>query len=278
MTVEVSEAVQAAEFKSLAVKVESAVAEIKLKGPGKGNAMGPDFWSEFPQAIKIVDSDPAVRAVIVTGEGKDFSFGLDLPAMMPHLAARGKFLGDERRKFLDLALKLQHCFSAIEASDKPFIAAVDGWCIGAGLDLIAACDIRLCSSEAKFSLREVKVAIVADLGSLQRLPHIIGQGYTRELAFTGKNIDAKRAREIGLVNDVYESAHVLQQSAEALAAEIAENAPLVVQGTKHVLNASRDSSVADGLKNVALWNSAFLHSPDLEEAVRAFMERRPPKY
>jgi enoyl-CoA hydratase len=278
MTLEVSGVAPTAEFKSLAVTKENSIAEIKLRGPGKGNAMGPDFWNEFPQAIKAVDSDSTVRAVIVSGEGKDFSFGLDLPAMMPQLAARGRFLGDERRKFLDLIVQLQQCFTAIEQSDKPFIAAVDGWCIGGGLDLISACDIRLCSGEAKFSLREVKVAIVADLGSLQRLPHIIGQGHTRELAFTGKNIEAKRAKEIGLVNEVYESAHFLYQSAQALAAEIAENAPLVVQGTKHVLNASRDSSVAEGLKNVALWNSAFLHSSDLEEAVRAFMERRPPKY
>jgi enoyl-CoA hydratase len=278
MSIEAPPTSQAVEYKSLEVKTLEGIAEIRLKGPGKGNAMGPDFWAEFPKAVASIDSDPAVRAVIVSGGDAEFSYGLDLPSMMPQLAAKGKFLGHERRKFLDLIVELQHCFSMIEQSPKPYIAAVNGWCIGAGLDLISACDIRVCSTGAKFSLREVKVAIVADLGSLQRLPHIIGQGHTRELAFTGKNIDAQRAKEIGLVNDVYDDAEALSKYVHELANEIASNPPLVVQGSKQVLNESRDRSVDEGLKYVALWNSAFLHSTDLEEAVRAFMERRPPKF
>ena len=278
MTIEAPAASQAVEYKSLDVQIIEGIAEIRLKGPGKGNAMGPDFWSEFPKAVASIDADPAVRAVIVSGGDAEFSYGLDLPAMMPQLAATGKMLGHERRKFLDLIFELQRCFSVIEKSPKPYVAAVNGWCIGAGLDLISACDIRLCSAGAKFSLREVKVAIVADLGSLQRLPHIIGQGHTRELAFTGKNIDAERAKSIGLVNDVYEDAAALSKHVHELVKEIASNPPLVVQGSKQVLNESRDSSVEEGLKYVALWNSAFLHSTDLEEAVRAFMERRPPKF
>jgi enoyl-CoA hydratase len=278
MSIEAPPTAQAVEYKSLEVKTLEGIAEIRLKGPGKGNAMGPDFWAEFPKAVALIDSDSAVRAVIVSGGDSEFSYGLDLPAMMPQLAAKGKFLGHERRKFLDLIVELQHCFSTIEQSPKPYIAAINGWCIGAGLDLISACDIRVCSAGAKFSLREVKVAIVADLGSLQRLPHIIGQGHTRELAFTGKNIDAQRAKEIGLVNDVYDDAEALSKHVHELAKEIAANPPLVVQGSKQVLNESRDRSVDEGLKYVALWNSAFLHSTDLEEAVRAFMERRPPKF
>jgi enoyl-CoA hydratase len=265
-------------FKSLRVKVQNNIAELALCGPAKGNAMGPDFWSEFPEAVRLIDLDDAVRVVIVSGEGNDFSFGLDLPAMMPKLMAKGQFLGAERRQFLDMIEDLQNCFSLIEQSSKPFIASVNGWCIGAGLDLISACDIRLCSQNAKFSLREVKVAIVADLGSLQRLPHIIGQGHTRELAYTGKNIDAARASQIGLVNDLYENPEVLSKATFDLAREIAENSPLVVQGTKRVMNISRDCSVSDGLRQVALWNSAFLHSVDLNEAVNAFAERRTAKF
>jgi enoyl-CoA hydratase len=278
MTIEASSTSKPVEFKSLELNMLDGIGEIRLKGPGKGNAMGPDFWAEFPKAIETLNSNEEVRAVIVSGGAADFSYGLDLPAMMPQLAAKGKFLGHERRKFLDLIIELQNCFSAIEKSPKPFIATINGWCIGAGLDLISACDIRICSAGAKFSLREVKVAIVADLGSLQRLPHIIGQGHTRELAFTGKNIDSQRARAIGLVNDVYDDAEALDKQAHELANEIVANPPLVVQGSKQVLNESRDISVDDGLKYVSLWNSAFLHSSDLEEAVRAFMERRPPKF
>jgi enoyl-CoA hydratase len=277
-----------ADYKSLQTHTHEGVGEIVLRGPGKGNAMGPDFWNEFPQAVRALDLDKSVRAVVVRGNGKDFSFGLDLPAMMPVLAAPvsdekgkfggGKFLGSERLSFLQVILKLQEAFSLIERSPKPYIAAVSGWCIGGGLDLISACDIRLCSKDAKFSLREVKVAIVADLGSLQRLPHIIGQGYTRELAFTGKDVDAAKALQMGLVNEVLEDPEALKVEAFKLALEIASNAPLVVQGTKTILNESRELGVSAGLKNVALWNSAFLHSEELGEAMQAFAEKRAPKF
>ena len=158
------------------------------------------------------------------------------------------------------------------------IAAVSGWCIGGGLDLIAACDIRLCSKEARFSLREVKVAIVADLGSLQRLPRVIGEGHTRELALTGKDIPAERALRINLVNEVYETPAALLDAARAMAREIADNPPLVVQGIKRVMNYCSDKSVKDGLEYVAVWNSAFLQSHDLGEAMAAFRERRPPRF
>ncbi len=174
--------------------------------------------------------------------------------------------------------RLQEAISAVEVCSKPVIAVVSGWCIGAGVDLIAACDIRLCSSDAKFSVREVKLAMVADLGSLQRLPRIIGEGQTRELAFTGKDIDAERALRIGLVNDVYDDPDAVIDAAYGLANEIAANAPLTVQGIKKVMNESRNLPVSAGLQHVALWNSAFLHSADLEEALRAFMERRPAKF
>mgnify|MGYP000007523390 FL=1 len=144
--------------------------------------------------------------------------------------------------------------------------------------MIAACDIRIASADAKFSLREAKIAIVADIGSLQRLPAIIGQGHTRELAFTGKDIDAARALQIGLVSDVYETPEALLTAARSLAAEIAANPPLVVQGVKQVMNYCADKSIADGLEYVAVWNSAFMQSLDLIEAITAFRERRKPDF
>jgi enoyl-CoA hydratase len=166
----------------------------------------------------------------------------------------------------------------VQTCRKPVIAAVRGWCIGGGLDLIAACDIRLCSADARFSLREAKMAIVADIGSLQRLPPIIGEGYTRELAYTGKDIDAQRALRIGLVNEVHDSADELLAAARALAGEIAANAPLAVQGSKRVLNETQGKTVEEGLRYVALWNAAYLHTNDLSEAMRAFIEKRPPQF
>jgi enoyl-CoA hydratase len=157
----------------------------------------------------------------------------------------------------------------------PVIAAIHGYCIGGGVDLIAACDIRLASADAVFSVREAKVAIVADIGSLQRLPHIIGKGHVAELAFTGRDIDASRAQAIGLVNDVSADADAVLAGALALAEEIAANSPLAVQGTKAVMAASEGRPVSEGLEYVALWNAGSLSSDDLTEAMTAFMEKRP---
>lgn len=267
-----------AEYKSLKVTRIEGVTEVVLTGPGKGNAMGPDFWREMPEVFSQLDRDEETRSIIIRGQGGNFSYGLDLMAMGGSISPAGKNLAAERARLLDLVADMQQSFNRVAQCRKPVIAAIAGWCVGGGVDLISACDIRLCSADARLSLREVKVAIVADLGSLQRLPFIIGDGATRELAFTGKDIDSARALRIGLVSDVYESEEALLEAARRLAGEIASNPPLVVQGIKQVMNESRDKAVAEGLRYVAVWNSAFLHSEDLIEAMTAFRERRPPQF
>jgi enoyl-CoA hydratase len=265
-----------------AMRVERAdgIAEVTLLGPGKGNAMGPAFFRELPEVFTSLDRDDSVRAVIVRGDRGVFTYGLDIRAMagelMPHLVAGN--LAAERAKLLDLIVELQRGFDAVERCRKPVIAAVAGPCIGGGVDLIAACDVRLASRDAKFSVREVKVAIVADMGSLQRLPRIIGHGHTRELAFTGRDIDAERALRINLVNDLYDDEAQLLAAARAMAREIADNPAVVVQGTKAVLDFGEGRRIADAERFVAVWNAAFLASTDLTEAMQAFMERRPPKF
>lgn len=266
------------EYKSLKVTKSEGVTEVVLIGPGKGNAMGPDFWREMPELFSALDRDEETRAVIIRGDGGNFSYGLDLVAMGGAINPAGKNLASERTRFLDMAGDMQQSFNRVAECRKPVIAAITGWCVGGGLDLISACDIRICSADARISLREVKVAIVADLGSLQRLPFIIGDGATRELAFTGKDIDSARALGIGLVSDVYETEAATIEAARNLAREIAANPPLVVQGVKQVMNQSRDKVVAEGLRYVAVWNSAFLHSEDLIEAMTSFSERRPPRF
>lgn len=265
---------------SLKVDIAARVAEVTLLGPGKGNAMGPDFWRELPLVFGELDTDPEVHAVVLTGGGAHFSYGLDLPAMMP---SWGELLGGDalaapRTRFLGEVRTLQRAVTAVAACRKPVIAAVSGWCIGGGVDVIAAADVRLASEDAKFSVREVKVAIVADLGSLQRLAGIIGEGHLRELAYTGRDVDAARALRIGLVNDVYPDQDAVLAAARELAGEIAANPPLVVQGVKDVLDQHREHQVADGLRYVAAWNAAFLPSEDLGEAARAFLERRAPEF
>jgi enoyl-CoA hydratase len=267
-------------FHSLRLERNGPLVEVVLIGPGKGNAMGPDFWREMPEVFASLDQDEQVCVIIIRGEGKHFSYGLDLVAMLnsfgPHL--NGQNLAPERMHLLDTIGKMQQAVTSVAECRKPVIAAISGWCIGGGLDLITACDVRLCSSEARFSVREVKVAMVADIGSLQRLPYIIGEGHTRELAFTGKDIDAAHAMRIGLVNDVFETQEQLLEAAHELARQIAENPPIVVQGIKRVLDERNRDAVADGLRYVALWNSAFLQSQDLTEAFSAFAERRTPHF
>jgi len=268
------------EWQAFTVDTTDHVAQVTLTGPGKGNAMGPDFWRELPEIFRELDGDPQVRAIVLTGSGKNFSYGLDLSAMSgtfaPLLADRA--LAAPRTDFLHEIRRLQASMTAVAESRKPVIAAVSGWCIGGGLDLIAAVDIRYASAEAKFSLREAKVAIVADVGSLHRLPGVIGEGHLRELAYTGKDIDAKRAEKIGLVNDVFDDQQATLDAAHATAREIAANPPLVVQGIKDVADRKNAASVADGLRYVSAWNAAFLPSEDLTEAIQAVFEKRDPEF
>lgn len=267
-------------YESVTVERDGAVAEVILSGPGKGNAMGPAFFREIPEVFTELDRDDSVRAVVLRGKGGVFTYGLDLkavaPTLMPLLSSEN--LAKERTQLLRLIGEWQRAADLVERCTKPVIAAIAGPCIGGGIDIAAACDVRLCSRDARFSVREVKVAIVADLGSLQRLPRIIGHGHTRELAFTGKDIDAERAHRIGLVNDVFDDEAALLGAARAMAREIADNPPLVVQGIKQVLSYGEERRILDGERYAAVWNSAFLASRDLAEAMAAFMEKRPPRF
>jgi enoyl-CoA hydratase len=262
------------------VTVEAGVAEVLLTATGKGSRMGPDYWNLMPTLFGRLDAEPEVKVVLLRGQGENFSYGLDLAAMAGTLSevispeggakARQQLLGTIRR--------MQESHTAVARCRKPVIAAIQGWCIGGAVDLITACDIRLASKEAKFSVREVKLAIVADVGTLARLPAIVGQGVARELAFTGDDVDAARALRLNLVNELYDSPAALLEAARAMAARIAKNSPLVVQGIKEVMNATSETQAASSLATVSLWNSAFLPSKDLLEAMGAFMEKREPKF
>ena len=267
-------------WKAFDVTVAEHVAEVTLIGPGKGNTMGPDFWRELPEVFGRLDADDDVRAVVLTGAGPHFSYGLDLLAMAgdlaPVLADSAK--ARQRTDFHQLVRRMQAAISAVADCRKPVVAAISGWCIGGGVDLITAADIRYASADAKFSVREVRVGMVADVGSLARLPALIGDGHLRELALTGKDVDAPHAARIGLVNDVYPDPRAVLAAARATAAEIAANPPLVVQGVKAVLDHTRSASVEDSLRFVAAWNAAFLPSEDLSEAVTALFEKRPPTF
>jgi len=262
------------------VTVSDHIAEVVLRAHGKASRMGPAFWSEMPALFAWLGASDAVRVIVLRGEGEGFSHGLDLAAMGPEL---GQLIAPgggarERTRLFELIGRMQRAISCVAACPKPVIAAIHGWCVGGGVDLATACDVRVCSADAKFSVREVKLAMVADVGTLARLPAIIGEGATRELAFTGDDIDASRALRLGLVSDLVDTPEQLWSHARAMATRIAANPPLTVQGIKQVLNTRSERSAEDSLRTVAMWNAAFLPSADLGEAMTAFLQRRPPSF
>lgn len=265
----------------LTIEKEESIATIWLDRPDARNAMGPEFWRDLPLAVAELDEDDEVRAIVLAANGPHFSVGLDLKAMGGALSGGGESTtspATRNAKTYAMIRSMQDSVSSVAKCTKPVIAAIHGYCIGGGVDLIAACDVRFASSDAIFSVREAKVAIVADIGSLQRLPKIIGMGHVMELALSGKDITAIRAAEIGLVNQAEGDKNHVVHVAKDLAREIAANSPLAVQGTKAVLNATDGKTVQEGLEFVAAWNTLYMNSNDLTEAMMAFLEKRPPKF
>jgi len=265
-----------------AFRVESSghVARVTLCGPGKGNALGPDFWREAPDVFSQLDGDASVRAIVLGGDGGNFTYGLDLPAMTGEIgyALTGHPQGAERARFLDHLTRMQRALLAVLGCRKPVVASVSGWCVGAGVDLICAADVRVCSADAMFSVRAVRIGIVEDMGSLQRLPAIVGDGVARELALTGDDFNAARAHEIGLVSHVDHTPGAALERAHVIASRIAANPPLTVQGVKQVMNEHAHHRLAESLRFSALWNTAFMQSHDFTEAMAAFAERRAPHF
>jgi enoyl-CoA hydratase len=262
------------------VEKNPPIAWVYLNRPEKKNAMNPPAWKETIPIFEDLDRDDDIRVVIVAGKGTCFSAGIDLLGMaseLPELLEKDQ-KGGVKRSFIKKLHLLQDAISCVEWCRKPVIAAIHGYCVGAGLDLTTACDIRLCSSDALFSLRESAVGFVADVGVLQRIPLIVGQGIARELAYTAKNITAERAKEILLVSAVFADYQALLKGAGEMADDIAANSPLAVQASKDVLNFCVGKSIDDGLKYVASVSSNILPSDDFNEAVAAFMEKRKPEF
>ncbi len=267
-------------FKFYRVEKEPPLARVILNRPEKKNAMNPPAWEEPQLIFEDLDQDADIRVVILAAEGDCFSVGIDLVEMsgaIPELTAKVQ-TGGVKWRLLEKIGRLQQALTCIERCRKPVIAAIHGYCLGAGLDMVTACDIRLCSRDAIFALKEAAVGFVADVGVLQRLPLIVGQGLAREMAYTAANVDAVRAREILLVNEVLDDRVALLRRAEALANEIAANAPLAVQASKAVLNYGIGRTVGEGLQYVASLSTNIIPSEDLFEAFTAFMEKRPPRF
>ena len=267
------------QLSTIAVRLDGAVAEISLNRPERSNALNEAMWQELREAMRWADATPEVRVVVLAGAGKNFCAGIDL-AMLGGVAQAVAHADPARSResLRRLILDLQDCLSSIEACRKPVLAAIQGACIGGALDMVTCCDMRYAAADAVFSVKEVDVGMTADVGTLQRLPRMVPDGVARELAYTGRNVDAAEAAAIGLVNRVFPTHEELAVGVMQIAQAIAAKSPLAIRGTKEMLNYGRDHSVADGLNYIATWNAAMLMSADLNEAMAAAKERRPPKY
>ncbi|GAB4126338.1 MAG: crotonase/enoyl-CoA hydratase family protein [Raineya sp.] len=264
-------------FQSIQIQQEGHLAHIKLNRPEKANAMDSHFWQELPQALAMLEQQAEVRAIILYGEGKNFSSGIDLAMLMQVKQDIANLeAGRAAEKVYKFVLSLQESINAVEKCSKPVIAAIHGACIGGGVDLICACDMRFASEEAYFCVKEVDMGIIADLGTLQRLPKIIPAGIAAELAFTARKMPAQEAKSLGLVNNVWETKEILLEEVNKIAQHIAEKSPLVIRGIKKTLLHSRDHSVAQGLDFIANWNASQLMSQDVEIAIMAQMQKQKP--
>jgi 2,4-dienoyl-CoA reductase (NADPH2) len=266
-------------YETLTVSLSNHIATIKLNRPDKANAMNLAMWYEIRRAFKWVDATPEARVAILEGEGKLFTSGIDLQMMMG--------MGDQiqndceartRENLRQVILDLQDTLTSLERCRKPVLAAIHGACIGGGIDLICCADMRYCSLDASFSIKEIDIGMTADVGTLQRLPKLIGEGMARELAYTGRKFNADEALDMRLVNRVFESREAMQTGVHQLATAIAAKSPLCIRGTKEMITYARDHTVADGLNYVATWNAALLLSNDLQEAMMANMGKRKPEF
>jgi len=265
-------------FETLAVHESDGVAHIELNRPDKANAINGAMWKDLRSAFEWLSGSRA-RVGVLSGRGRHFTAGIDLDLLVAIKSEITSLREGRRQERLKEAIgELQQAITAAESCTKPVLAAIHGVCIGGGVDLVTACDMRYATADARFSVKEIDLAIVADLGTLQRLPGLVGEGPARELAFTGREFDGSEAHAMKLVNRVFPDqdrlmAHVLQT-----AADIASKSPLTIRGIKDTLNYSRDHSVAEGLDYVASKNAAILFSSDLTEAISAAKERRKGKF
>jgi len=266
------------EYQAFHVELKGHVAHVQINRPDKVNAMNAAFWREIIEIFQWVDDTEAVRVVVLSGAGKHFSSGIDLMMLASVANAFGKDVGRNARLLRRKILELQASFNAVDNCRKPVLAAIQGYCIGGAIDLIAACDMRYAAADAHFSIKEVDMGMAADVGTLQRLPRIIGDGILRELAYTGRKVDAEEARSIGLVNRVYADQESLLAGVLDIAHEIAAKSPIAVAGTKAMISYMRDHTVNDGLEYVATWNSAMLQSNDLRVAIAAHMSKQKPDF
>lgn len=262
------------------VEINNSIAHIRFNRPEKRNSMNEDFWTMFPNEVEELDDSGEIRALIVSSTGPHFSAGIDLSMFKDDIveSETDNEIGRSRGYFLQQLKFLQNAVSCLEAARFPVVTAVQGGCIGGGIDLITAADIRICTKDAFFLIEEINVGLAADIGTIQRLPKIIPAGIAREWTMLGEKVSADRAKEVGLVSSLHDSHEEMMKNAFEIAEKLASKTPLAMWVTKETLNYSRDHTVKESLENVALWNAATLHKEDVMSTMMSKMQKKKPEY
>ena len=266
------------DYQTLQVELTDHIAHVRINRPEKLNAMSAPFWPEMIELFQWLDDNDEVRVVVISGAGKHFSTGIDLAMLAAIAGELGTDAGRNARLLRRKILGMQASFTAVDRCRKPVLAAIHGYCLGGAIDLIAACDMRYCAADARFSIKEIDMGMAADVGTLQRLPRIIGDGLLRELAYTGRMVEPDEAQRIGLVNRTFVDHEQLLAGVFEIAREIAAKSPIAIEGTKQMIAYMRDHRVDDGLEQVAIWNAAMLQSADLKIAVTAHLSKQKPVF
>ena len=266
-------------YKYFAVEVNNYIAEVAFNRPDKANSLHVPAWEEMKLVFDSLAINPKVRVIILKGNGKHFCAGMDLQALMGGAIQTDTDCDAKKRihikKFI---LKIQQIITSIEDCKKPVIAAIHKACVGGGINIATACDMRYCTHDAFFSIKETELGLVADIGVLQRMPTIVNPGFTAELAFTGRNFLGPEAEKIGLVTQSFELYDDMLAKVREVAQIIASKSPLVIQGIKEVLLYKRDHSTSDALNYMANYNAGMLLSKDLYESFEAYTVKRKPEY
>lgn len=263
------------EYQSFTVQINDHIAEVAINRPDKANALHLPAWEEMRHIFEDLNERPEVRAIILRGAGKHFCAGIDLATLMDLQKFTAiKCEGRKREALRNFILNLQDTITALERCRKPVLAAIHRACVGGGLDIVSACDMRYCTEDAYFSIKEIDLGLVADLGTLQRLPQILSPGLVAEMAYTGRKVVGPEAAQIGLVNRCFASREEMLEAVRQTAQMIASKSPLCIRGIKEVLLYKRDHSVTDSLNYMAAWNASMFFSNDLMEAFQANMEKR----
>ena len=254
---------------------EHGIAHLLLNRPERMNTMAPAFFPALRDAVRALDDAGTARVLVISSTGKHFCAGMALDVFDADDGLLATRTARARLNFQATLRQLIDCFSALDEARLPVICAIQGGCVGGGLDLATACDIRVCAADAFFTVQEIQIGMMADLGSLQRLTKIVPQGVAREMAYTGERVGAERALQIGLVNTVLPDAPAALEHAMQLARQVAAKSPLAIAGSKLALNHARDHGMAAALQQMTLLQSAIFDTDEMAVAIKAWKAREP---